>query len=242
MLPFYVESLCGLEVENNLKEWGLCVFYPNLLDISDLRGEASDLLSQAEKSNGGEYSPGFAEKVFVKSSLEAQTLNFPNICGYFGLPIFRTVFDKLSDNAGTYCEDVYMTKEIHSDRGLARNGYLHFDRNWAFKILVYLSDVEEGCGPFSAVPKSHHLGKSLRQLGWDKYNKFEKIPNRADIDFPDVKKLLGDVQPIYGKAGTVIIFNSDVFHLGGVVKPGKERWIIRSHSRSWHHYICNDGI
>jgi hypothetical protein len=233
MLPFYVKKLCDSDIYNNLKEWGLCVISPNLFDISDLRAEAAHLLIKAEKNNRGDYSPGFAEKVFTKSSLEKQILNFPNICSYFGQTTFKAVFNEISNHSGTYCEDVYMTKEIRSNRGLARNGYLHFDRNWALKTLVYLSDVDEGCGPFSAVPKSHHLGKSLRQLGWDKHKSFKMVPNRAGIDFPDVSKLLGDAQPIYGKAGTVIIFNTDTFHLGGVVEAGKQRWIIRSHSRSW---------
>lgn len=233
MLPFWVDSLDQSAIYAKIQEWGVCVLSHDLLDISELRVEASKILSNAEKNNLGEYSPGFADKVFIKSSLVEQAKRFPNICSYFELPLFQSIFSQLSNNSGTYCEDVYMTKEIFSDKELARNGYLHFDRNWSFKIMVYLSDVDDGCGPFSVVEKSHHLGKALRQLGWEKNKAFGKIPNRAEIDFPDIHKLLGDIQPIYGKAGTVILFNSDVFHLGGLVKPEKERWIIRSHSRCW---------
>jgi hypothetical protein len=233
MDPFYVKTKDQEHIKQVFDEWGICIFPPGIFDISEMRSEALNIMVNVENENNGSYAAGYATKVFTNSSLDRQITNYPEICHFFDEPLFQSLFDSVTCGAGTFCEDVYMTKEIYSDERLARNGYLHFDRNWGFKILVYLSDVEEGCGPFSVVPKTHLLGKSLRQLGWDKHKNFEMIPNRADIDFPDVSHLLGNVQPIYGKAGTVVIFDTDILHLGGVVELGKKRWIIRSHSRSW---------
>jgi hypothetical protein len=233
MSPFYIKTKDEDQIKRTFDEWGGCVLLPSMFDISNMSTEAANIMVNVENENNDNYVAGYANKVFIKSSLDNQIANYPEICRFFGEPLLQSLFEKITCGKGTFCEDVYMTKEIYNHERLARNGFLHFDRNWAFKVIVYLSDVEEGCGPFSVVPKSHGLGKSLRLLGWEKYKAFENIPNRATIDFPDISKLLGDTQPIYGKAGTVIIFDSDIFHLGGVVKPEKEKWIIRSHSRYW---------
>ena len=233
MSTIVVETLDESAIYKTIQESGVCVIPHHLIDCSQLTSEASEIIQEAERRNFEEYSPGVAEKLFVKSSIAKQASKYPKICDYFSHPLFRSVFDSVTNGEGTFCEDIYMTKEVRNDRGLARNGYLHFDRNWAFKVMVYLSDVTEGCGPFSVVPGSHDLGRSLRQLGWEKYKKYGNVPNRSEVDLPDVSKLLGETQPIYGKAGTVILFDTDIFHLGGLVETGKHRWIIRSHCRSW---------
>ena len=108
------------------------------------------------------------------------------------------------------------------------NGYLHFDRIYTFKYFIYLTDVNENCGPFSVVPKSHIKGKELRLQTKGEY---EELKNRILLDYPDLGYTSDEVVPVLGNAGDLMIFDTDLFHLGGVVKENNERLIIRGHTR-----------
>jgi hypothetical protein len=124
--------------------------------------------------------------------------------------------------------EVFITNEF-KPTGYARNGDLHFDRLHTLKFFYYLTDVEEDCGPLSVVPGTHTICSNLRlQQSQKNYN---NIKNRA-MNVESLKKYLKEVEPIVGKAGTLIIFDTDVLHCGGHVAEGKERLILRSHCRA----------
>ena len=107
---------------------------------------------------------------------------------------------------------------------LDRNGWLHFDRSQSLKPLVYLKDVGEHDGPFTLVEKSHILGRELREKS--SLLPYAQIKNRIDIDYPEIKYTK---KPILGKAGTTIIFDTDIFHEGGNISNSDgERLVIRS--------------
>ena len=59
---------------------------------------------------------------------------------------------------------------------------------------------------------------------------FSVVKNRLELDYPelyDPKKLI----PVEGKAGTLIVFDSDLFHQGGKInKKGLERIVLRMHN------------
>lgn len=121
-------------------------------------------------------------------------------------------------------QDVFVTHEYKT--GLkARNNFLHFDRLRSLKVLVYLTDVNLQNGPFSLVKGSHITGMKFRREFASLDNYAEK-KNRIDLDYPEIKY---DLKPITGPAGTTVVFDSDVFHMGGDVKEGCERLIVRSH-------------
>ncbi|HCT51064.1 MAG TPA: hypothetical protein DF712_01265, partial [Balneola sp.] len=111
------------------------------------------------------------------------------------------------------------------------NQYLHFDRWKSLKAMVYLTDVEEGDGAFSVAPGSHIRGGELRRL--NKNLPYTMRPNRIEHDFPeDYKKPV----KILGPSGTLILFDSDIFHCGGNVSEGHSRKLIRTHwyyNRKW---------
>ena len=101
--------------------------------------------------------------------------------------------------------------------------------------MVYLTDVEKGCGAFSVVPESHHVGAKLRRSS----NKlpYSIRPNRVKLDFPE---FYTEPIQIYGPPGTLILFDSDIFHLGGKIEENKERILIRSHwytNRKWQETV-----
>lgn len=145
------------------------------------------------------------------------------ISDFFGLIEKRTIF----------CKDIMLTYDFKNIK--ERNQWLHFDRWRSLKAMVYLTDVDASSGPFSIVPESQKEGAELRR----KFNNlpYEKRPNRIEIDFPD---LYIEPQKILGKAGTLILFDSDTFHKGGDISKNKERKLIRSHwyiDRRWQEIV-----
>jgi len=116
-----------------------------------------------------------------------------------------------------------ITHEFKSDQK-ARNNWLHFDRWRSYKAMVYLTDVAENDGPFSVIPRTHTVGASLRRLTIDQ--RYENRLNRIELDYPDLYK---EPTKILGLAGTLILFDSDIFHEGGKIQKNHQRKLIRSH-------------
>lgn len=110
---------------------------------------------------------------------------------------------------------------------LARNGWLHFDRNTCWKYFIYLTDIDQESGAFTIVPKSHKLGEELRKTAWKEDSQYNGVRNRIELDYSHLLEGL-DIIPIEEKAGTLIAFNTDCFHKGGkILKEGKERIVVR---------------
>lgn len=129
--------------------------------------------------------------------------------------------------------DIFATHDYRNDKGTETNGFLHFDKLWRFKFFLYLTDVEsEECGAFSCVYGSHIRGRHMRRVAWqelqNRYENYNLIKNKIDVDYPEEKY---QITPILAPAGSLIIFDTDCFHKGGNVSQGKERVIIRSHSK-----------
>ena len=98
--------------------------------------------------------------------------------------------------------------------------------------MLYLTDVGEACGPFSVIPGTHVDGSFLRTQATEKaMNEYDQIKNWPLVDYPELEYTEDHIVPITGKAGTLIIFETDLFHLGGVLEDEKDRLIIRSHIR-----------
>ena len=210
-----------------LKSDGFCIVNNYVDHIEKLKPECDILLdSYKEQNNRGVYA--FGDVAIANSPTDLQE-NAPNIFELFHSAPFKKVFRYFSDNDAEFCKQIYYTHDYTMQRGLARNGYLHFDRMRSIKFLLYLSDVNVDSGPFSVVPGSHFLGAKLRQKSNEETKQYEEVKNRIDIDFPDVVPHPEQLLPIVGNAGTLIVFDTDIFHLGGLVKEGHERKLMRSH-------------
>ena len=63
--------------------------------------------------------------------------------------------------------------------------------------------------------------------------RYENRPNRIELDYPELyQEPLG----LIGTSGTLILFDSDIFHLGGKIEKDHERTLIRSHwysTKNW---------
>ena len=125
--------------------------------------------------------------------------------------------------------EIFITNEYRNNSGLERNGYLHYDRFHTFKYMIYLTDCDKESGAFSCIPGTNIEGKFLRGRNWNTTTEYGEVKNRIFIDFPELSYTKRDVVPVEGASGTLIIFDTDVFHMGGHVEDGKERLLIRSH-------------
>lgn len=138
--------------------------------------------------------------------------------------------DKIYRGTDTgFCSSIYATYDYKSDEGLARNGWLHFDRSNCLKFFVYLTDVDKTNGAFSVSPGSRSKGKELRESAWSSKN-YETVLNRIDLDYPELKDEY-PFEPVEAKAGTMIVFDTDTFHKGGECEDGKSRLVVRAHCK-----------
>tara|TARA_R110001583_G_scaffold25980_1_gene93826 strand:- start:327 stop:1001 length:675 start_codon:yes stop_codon:yes gene_type:complete len=209
-----------LDVVNAVKKYGICRVpnYLNVETISKLKSESLELVTKESKDD---YEFGKATR------FERHLNTMPTIASVFS-NVEMSKISELYMGQHTLNSDIFITHDYKHDNGLARNGFLHFDRIYTFKFFIYLTDVNKDCGPFSVVPKSHIKGKELRL---NVSGQYEELKNRILLDYPELGYTVDEVVPVLGNAGDLIIFDTDLFHLGGVVKENNERLIIRGHTR-----------
>ena len=193
-----------------LQENGYCVF--------EKRFEIPDELSLIAKSltTDKSYKVGASYKTNIPEQIDSRLLQLVKNEKIEG--VFKD-FNNL-----IRCQDIFITHE-YKNTTMERNNWLHFDRLRCLKAMVYLSDVEEGCGALSIVPGSHTKGAELRR-GFQEMNSYEDKRNRIELDYPE---LMSEPVEICAPSGTLILFDTDAFHKGGDVASDKERLIIRSH-------------
>lgn len=123
-------------------------------------------------------------------------------------------------------QDIFVMHEIPGTVHNAQD--LHFDVLKTLKFFLYLNDVSETNGAFSCVPGSHKKTEEIRLKHGYKLT-YEDRHLTRQLDYNE-----NQVFPIEGKAGDLIIFNTDVWHRAGIVKEG-ERKVMRGHTRPSPH-------
>jgi hypothetical protein len=120
-----------------------------------------------------------------------------------------------------YPQKVFFARSQHSETQKRELPYLmHTDKHHMFKVMLYLSDVtSEAGGPFRAVPGLHEKFRTIRQ-DWIASGKCYK-------DRPNVIEDALSPTAMLGKAGTLLIFDTDVPHQAGEVAPGHMRKAMR---------------
>ena len=102
---------------------------------------------------------------------------------------------------------------------------IHFDTLRFLKFMIYLSDVDEECAALRYCFGSHNENRRLRARFLRAGGKITELPN---VPAPSENFVLEDLE---GPRGTLIIFDTDGFHSAGTLQPGKERLLIRSHTK-----------
>ncbi|MDA8978292.1 phytanoyl-CoA dioxygenase family protein [bacterium] len=129
---------------------------------------------------------------------------------------------------GGYGKSVIATHDYVSTQNWARQGWLHFDKVRSFKFFLYLSDIDISCGALHLSPKSREQGTKLSKF-MTKKGLYESKRRLEESSLEYVKAF--PPEPVEGPAGTLIVFDTDTFHKGGVVEEGKERLIVRLHNK-----------
>tara|TARA_A100001011_G_scaffold396652_1_gene495073 strand:- start:3967 stop:4632 length:666 start_codon:yes stop_codon:yes gene_type:complete len=207
-----------------LKEEGLYLFKTPVYSVGELE-EVIEIQEQSFRPNDNSYEFGRASRIGSRE----KWFNTP-IYSLFNHPVVHHISDDFYSCKPSFNE-IFCTHDYQSNRGLARNGYLHFDRIPTLKFFVYLTDCDETSGPFRYVPNSYKLGKELRIKANNQTNLYESVPNRLELDYPELEYSAEDTIPLVGPAGTMFVFHSDLFHMGGIISPSKSRRVMRLHLR-----------
>ncbi|MEZ4720766.1 MAG: phytanoyl-CoA dioxygenase family protein [Flavobacteriales bacterium] len=212
------------DVSRQVKQHGVVVIDDFCEDLESLKKEANRMLDNL--SHREQYS--FGRAASMRNPKEFK--DYPFLVKYFTQPFMEsTTKDYLGENY-LMLDSLYVTHETKATEDIARNAYPHFDRDMTFKFFIYLSDVTADDGAFVCIPGTHLLGKELREKAWKETGDYRKVRNRIFHDYDNLDFKESDLLPVEGKAGTLIVFDSDTFHAGGNIKPGHERFIIRSHN------------
>mgnify|MGYP003119952401 CR=1 FL=1 len=139
----------------------------------------------------------------------------------------KNLYTQYSGNRKGYGRNVFATHDYKFTGTLARNGWLHFDRIWAFKFFIYLTDIDQSCGAFHCSVGSHKKGKELRKKAW-RTKSYDSVKNRIELNYPDLLEVYPSL-PVEAAAGSLIVFDTDTFHKGGQVLENKERLVVRLH-------------
>ena len=208
------------DVIKTVKEVGLYI-YPDLVDKEIVEKIKSQTLSILDERGDKDYKFGTAINMGGLNEQQGAIREF------FDTPAFNGA---AMQYGCTQARAVMATHDYQNDNGTERNGFLHFDRTHTFKFFLYLTDCDESSGAFKYVPGSRQLGETLRtQATIDADGDYKTIANRLEIDYVDLNYTAEDAKVLEGKAGTLFAFDTDTFHMGGIVQDGKERVVIRSH-------------
>lgn len=178
------------------------------LTIKKLKSEASDALENC----GSTYAFGNAIRLYGRNH------KYKTIKNIFLSKDFQSIA-KSYYSCDHKFESVFLTHEYKSNK-MAPNGYLHADKAHALKFMIYLNDVDLDSGPFTYIPNSKADGIKLRMSG-----KNNQLRNHVGL-----QHIAKRATPVLGPAGTLIIFSTDIVHMGGLTNGG-ERFIARSHWR-----------
>lgn len=143
--------------------------------------------------------------------------------------------------------DLFSSYDFITHQGIGPQGWSHFDKIQRLKFFLYVTDVDETCGPLRCAPGTQKIVQELRSkevnpesvTKW-RFGRFYGDPgflkegdwsegaiNGSQNHYPKIKYEMKD---ILGDAGTLIVFDSNVIHSGGQVREGGKRIVARSHS------------
>jgi len=152
------------------------------------------------------------------------------------LPTTKEVFSRkmMQGLAKSYVGDdvkfnyeIYVVNDVVGSKHVAND--LHFDVTKSFKFFMYLSDTKEENGAFACVPGSHKKTEEIRARLGDNIT-YEDLSSSRSLPVED-----HEIISIEAPEGSLIIFDTEVFHRAGHVSKG-ERKVMRAHCNSLEQY------
>lgn len=190
-------------------------------ELKALRQEFERLLTRTEDwIKPLKYAHGRAASI-TRERMDASV--FPNTVRVFDSDFMKSVLNHYFGTPSLLNDDIFITHDKDDPEPI---NPLHFDRIHSLKFFLYLLDTRREDGAFDFGPGTHYEGFSRRQNHTRRGGRVFTIPNVVHDEEN------WDTFPIEGAAGTLIIFDTDGFHRGGIVSAGRKRMVMRGHS---HH-------
>jgi hypothetical protein len=148
----------------------------------------------------GEYPELDPETIYARFALQRPILQIAN--AYLGMYTRLRYYN------------VWHTFATRSD---ARQSQLwHRDREdlYIFKVFVYLSDIDEGAGPFTYARRSHPKGRLRRQPGYFLEGNVKRSSDEHMQDAVSKEEWLSCVGP----KGTIVFADTQGYHKGGLAR------------------------
>jgi hypothetical protein len=202
-----------------LKEHGMCVIsgWLNGKEIEVLRAEHEKALNAGSAPDeDGAFNAGRINRLKRAKSER----DYPAIHRLFSDVFFDEVSRGYIGAPFDLNDEIFVTDHGPDKRQILP---LHYDRLWCLKFYVYLKDTTAGDGAFEALPGSHRVARRRREHLLSRGMRAQQLPNRSDAD--NLESI-----PIEGKAGTLIVFDTDTLHKGGTVAEGGRRLVLRGHT------------
>tara|TARA_Y200000002_G_scaffold342074_1_gene313725 strand:+ start:1658 stop:2344 length:687 start_codon:yes stop_codon:yes gene_type:complete len=136
----------------------------------------------------------------------------------------KNILNSMNNMRGYKLDSIFRTFDTKETVHKAQQS--HFDRIPTLKFMLYVNDINQSNGAFCLSPGSHNwvnykYGK-IRSLSQS--NKYKETSRNIP------KCIIDKMEPIEGKAGTLIIFHTNCVHNQGIVHEGSCK-IIRAHYR-----------
>lgn len=206
-----------------IDKYGLAIIpeFISIEDLNQLQHEFERLLSAPDTNykKAKPYSKG--RHVIVERELIDKS-DYPKTAEVFGSPFMEGVKNNYFNTEATLNKDIFVVHDVEGSRHIAND--LHFDVVPTFKFFLYLTDTSKANGAFSCVPGSHKRTADIRQQLGNKISYTNRELSR-ELPYSD-----DEIVPIEGKAGSLIIFTTEVCHKAGIVSKG-ERRVMRGHCR-----------
>lgn len=215
-------SVSNESIMELLKEKGIAVIenYFSEEEMSLLKEEFDIILNTEIKGIVPiDYSLGQGK---VIHKLNVDFSNLPKTKSIFYNNDFKQIADRYIKVENELNREIFVVKDVVGSKHHAND--MHFDVVATFKFFIYLTDTNEQNGAFCCVPGSHKRTAKIREELGSKISYDNRYLSR-DLPYSE-----DEVISVNGKAGTLIIFDTDVFHKAGHVSEG-ERLVMRGHTR-----------
>lgn len=194
--------------------------------LSALRDEFERYLGKADDGIAQfEHPPGRAFRIALdKPHLRQRNLKRSRIASTFLNQAFEKIAADYLPNA-EFCNEVLGTNEF---RAMPVTD-IHFDTQRSLKFMIYLDDTSTQNGAFSYIKGSQRRNTSYRK----RFARLGGVPELIPNALPETHR--ARTVSIEASAGTLIIFDTDGLHAGGILQPGTTRRVVRAQCKVRDH-------
>ena len=187
--------------------------------VNKLNIEFDFILKNKNNSFKTNNSNTFQHRCFEKNNLYFERLIY--MFSLFNYTKLLKIINLLFKKKNKFNSQIFFQETKETLNPVAKE--LHFDKLHQFKIWLFLNDIQDSNGPIEIFPKSHTENETQRVRSYNDIKEVVNLP-KNNVNYIG-KKMIGN-------AGSLLIFNSDLYHRATNVTEGYRR-IARGHSMSF---------